>query len=81
MYGFILGLKWAIFVLYTDPKSKIYIVFKSIYFNDKFSFGVNFFGKRIFNALSMSLKPLLDENQKLHIFMNNSVQSGQNENF
>ena len=32
------------------------------------SFRVNFFGHRIFNALSMSLKKLLDENHKLHNF-------------
>ena len=55
-------------IWYTDPKWKLYIVFKSIYFDDKFSFGVNFFGHRIFNALSMSLKKLLDKNQKLHNF-------------
>ena len=61
---------------YTDPKWKLYIVFKSIYFDDKLSFGVNFFGHRIFNVLSISLKKLLDENQKLHNFMNNSVQRG-----
>ena len=53
---------------YTDPKWKLYIVFKSIYFDDKLSFGVNFFGHRIFNALSMSLKKLLDENHKLQNF-------------
>ena len=45
---------------YTDPKWKLYTVFKSIYFDNKLSFGVNFFGHRIFNALSMSLKKLLD---------------------
>ena len=55
---------------------------QSIYFDDKLSFGVNFFGHRVFNALSMSLKNLSDEKHKLHIFfMNNSVQRGQNENF
>ena len=32
------------------------------------SFGVIIFGHGIFNALSMSLKKLLDENHKLHIF-------------
>ena len=47
--------------IYTDPKCKLYIVFKSIYFDDKLNYGVNFFGHRIFNALSM-----LDETQKLH---------------
>ena len=71
----------AIDFIYTDPKWKLYIVFKNIYFDDKLNFGVNFFGHRIFNALSMSLKNLLDEKHKLHIFMNNSVQRGQNENF
>ena len=59
---------------YTDPK--LYVVFKSIYFDDKLNFGVNFFGHRIFNALSMSLKKILDENHKLHNFMNSSVQRG-----
>ena len=43
-------------VLYTDPTRKLYIVFESIYFDDKLSFRVNFFDLRIFNALSMSLK-------------------------
>ena len=56
------------FSCYTDPKWKLYIVFKSIYFDDKLSFGVNFFDHRIFNALSMSLKKILDENHKLHNF-------------
>ena len=54
--------------MYTDPKWKLYIVFKSIYFDDKFSIEINYFGRRIFNALSMSLKNLLDENHKLHNF-------------
>ena len=54
--------------LYTDPKRKLYIVFKSIYFDDKLNFGVNFFRHRIFNALSMSLKKISDENHKLHNF-------------
>ena len=31
-----------------------------IYFDHKLSFGVNFFGPGIFNALSMSLKKILD---------------------
>ena len=53
---------------YTDPKWKLYIVFKRIYFDDKLSFGLIFFGHRIFNALSMSLKKLLDANHKLHNF-------------
>ena len=44
------------------------MVFKSIHFDDKLSFGVNFFGHGIFNALSMSLKKLLDGNKKLHHF-------------
>ena len=44
------------------------MVFKSIYFDDKLIFGDNFFGQRIFNALLMSLKKILDENQKLHNF-------------
>ena len=44
------------------------MAFKSIYFNDKISFVVDFFGHRIFNALSMSLKKLLDEKHKLHNF-------------
>ena len=56
-------------------------MFKSTYFDDKLSFGVNFSGHRISNALSMSLKNLSDEKHKLHIFMNNSVQRDQNENF
>ena len=47
---------------------KLYIVFKSIYSDDKLSFGVNFLDHRIFNALSMSLKILLDENHKLPNF-------------
>ena len=38
------------------------------YFDDKLSFGVNFFGHRIFNALSMSPEKILDENHKLHNF-------------
>ena len=43
---------------------------KSIYFDDKLSFGVIFFGHRIFNAFSMSLKKkTLAENHKLHIFL------------
>ena len=66
---------------YTDPKRKLYIVFKSIYFDDKLKFGVNFFGHRIFNALSMSLKNYSMEIINFIIFMNNSVQKGQNENF
>ena len=41
---------------------------KIIYFDDKLSFGVNFFGHGIFNALSMSLKKILDEKHKLHYF-------------
>ena len=41
---------------------------QSIYFHDKLSFEVNVFGHKIFNALSMSLKKLLDENHKLHNF-------------
>ena len=52
----------------TDQKWKLYIVLKSIYFDDKLSFGVNFFGHWIFNALSMSMNKLLDENHKLHNF-------------
>ena len=52
-----------------------------MYIGDKLSSRVNFFWSLIFNALSMSLKKLLDENHKLHIFMNNSIQRGQNENF
>ena len=48
------------------------IVFKSIYFVNKIIIGVIFFCNQIFNALLMSLKKLLDENQKL----NNSVQRG-----
>ena len=59
---------WVLILSYTDPKWKLYIVFKSIYFDDKLSFGVNVFGHRIFNALSMSLKKFLDENHKLHNF-------------
>ena len=49
-------------------KTLVYIVFKSIYFDDKLSVGVNFFGHEIFNALSMSLKKILDEKHKLHHF-------------
>ena len=56
------------YLFYTDPKWKLYIVFKCIYFDDKLSFGVNFFGHGIFNALSMSLKKILDEKHKLHHF-------------
>ena len=41
---------------------------KSIYFDDKLSFGVIFFGNGIFNALWMFLKKILDGNQKLHNF-------------
>ena len=37
-------------------------------FDDKFIFGVYFFCHRIFNALLMSLKKILDENQKIHLF-------------
>ena len=37
-------------------------------FDDKSSFGVIFLDHRIFNALSMSLKKILDENHKLHNF-------------
>ena len=50
------------------PKMKLYIVLKSIYFDDKLSFGVIFFSHRIPNALSMCLKKILDENHKLHNF-------------
>ena len=60
--------KHEAYINYTDPKWKLYIVFKYIYFDDKLSFGVNFFGHRIFSVLSMSLKRLLDEIQKLHNF-------------
>ena len=55
-------------IIYTDPKWKLYIVLKSVYFDDKLSFDVNFFCHRIFNVLSMSLKKILDENQILHNF-------------
>ena len=41
---------------------------KYIYIDHKLSFGVIIFGHGIFNALSMSLKKLLDESYKLHIF-------------
>ena len=53
----------------TLTKMKTLHSIQSIYFDDKFNFGVNFFGHRIFNALSMSLEKLLDENHKLHIFL------------
>ena len=47
---------WVLRIFYTDPKWKLYIVFKSIYFDDKLSFGVHFFGNRIFNSLTMYLE-------------------------
>ena len=53
---------------YTDPKWKLYIAFKSIYFDDKLSFGVNFFGHRIFNILSMSWKNNWIKIKKMHDF-------------
>ena len=45
-----------VYLNYIDPKWKLYVVFKSIYSDDKLSFRVNFFGHRIFNALTKSLK-------------------------
>ena len=54
--------KYMYIIIYTDPKWKLYVVFKSIDFDDKLSFGANFFSHLIFNALSMSWKKLLDEN-------------------
>ena len=68
-------------MFYTDPKYKVYIVFKSIYFDDKLIFRVIFFCHRISNALLMSLKKILDKIINCIIFMNNSVQRGQSENF
>ena len=46
------------YCIYTDPKWKLYIVFKSIYFDDKLSFGV------IFSVIEKKL----DEHHKLHNF-------------
>ena len=40
---------------------------QNVYFDDKLSFGVNFFGHRIFNALSMSEK-IMNEHHNLHNF-------------
>ena len=69
------------YIIYTDPKWKLYIVFKSIYFDDKLSFEVNFFGHGIFNVLSMLWKKYWMKNINCIIFMNSSVQMGQNEKF
>ena len=63
------------FKIYTDPKWKLNIMFKSIYIDDK-SIGVNFFGHRIFNALSLSLKNLFDEDHNCIIFMNKFSREG-----
>ena len=49
-------IKLFVCIKYTDPKWKLYIVFKSVYFDNKLSFEANFFGHRIFNVLSMSVK-------------------------
>ena len=59
-----------------------YIAFKSIYFDDKLFLGVIFFCHWISNALLMSLKKRYwMKIINCIIFMNNSVQRGQNENF
>ena len=52
----------------TQNENFTYLVFKSIYFDYKLSFRVNLFGHGIFNALSMSLKKILDKKHKLHHF-------------
>ena len=67
--------------IYNDPKWKLYIVFKSIYFDDKLSFRVIFFNHRIFNALSMSLKKILKKKHKLHNFYEKFSSEGSKLNF
>ena len=70
--------KWKVFK-YTDPFKN----FKSIYFDDKWIFGVNYICDWIFNALiiDVSEEKYWMKIRNCIIFMNNSVQGGQNENF
>ena len=56
-------------------------VLKSIYFDDKLIVRVIFFCHLIYNALLMSLKKYWMKIINCIIFMSNSVQRGQNENF
>ena len=67
--------------LYTDPKWKLYIVFKSIYFDDKLSFGVNFSVMESSMPYRCLWKKCRMKNINCIIFMNNAVQRGQNEKF
>ena len=57
---------WYIYAL-TQTKN-LYIVFKSICFDDKLIFGVNFFLSSNLQCLIDVSEKILDENQKLHTF-------------
>ena len=68
-------------IKYTDPEWKLYIVCKSIYFDDKLIFGVNFLVIESSMPYWCLWRKYWMKIRNCIIFMNNSVERGQNENF